>query len=80
VVTLSQVGVLISNQSQSKLAVSQESECLWKTKTLLMMKSQIYRVQCSFKNFEASLRIEFSDVFYVPRVPHFCVVHLSKPV
>jgi hypothetical protein len=71
VVTLSQVNVLISSQAQSKSAVSQESECLWKTKSLLMMKSSDYIVQCSFKNLEASLRIKFSEVFYVPSVPTF---------
>jgi hypothetical protein len=30
--------------------------------------------------FEALLRVELSEVFYVPRVPHFCAVHLSKPI
>jgi hypothetical protein len=50
VVTLSQV-MPISSQAQSKSIVSQESECLWKTKALLMMKSSDYRVQYSFKSF-----------------------------
>jgi hypothetical protein len=80
VVTLSQVSVSISSQAQSKSAVSQESEHLWKTKTLLMMKSSDYIVQYSFKSFEAFLRVELSEVFYVPRVPYFCIVHLSKPI
>jgi hypothetical protein len=80
VVTLSQVSMPISSQAQLKSALSQESERLWKTKALLMMKSSNYRVQYSFKSFEALLRVEFSEVFYVPQVPHFCVVHLSKPI
>jgi hypothetical protein len=66
VVTLSQV-MLISCQAQSKSVVSQESECLWKMKALLMMKSLDYRVQYSFKRFfEALQRVELSEVFYVP--------------
>jgi hypothetical protein len=28
--------------------------------------------------FEALLRVELSEVFYVPQVPHFCAIHLSK--
>jgi hypothetical protein len=68
----------ILSQAQSKSVVNQEFERLWKMKALLMMKSSGYRVQLFFKSFEASLRVELSEVFYVPQIPHFCAVHLSK--
>jgi hypothetical protein len=79
VVTLSQV-MLILSRAQSKLVVNQEFERLWKMKALLMMKPSSYIVQFSFETFEASLRVELSEVLNVPRVPHFCAVHLSKPI
>jgi hypothetical protein len=79
VITLSHV-MLISSRAQSKSVVNQEFERLRKMKALLMMKPSGYRVQLSFESFEALLRVELSEVLNVPRVPHFCVVHLSKPI
>jgi hypothetical protein len=65
VITLSHV-MPISSRAQSKSVVNQEFERLWKMKTLLMMKPFGYRVQLYFKTFEASLRVELSEVPNIP--------------
>jgi hypothetical protein len=58
--------MLILIRAQSKSVVNQEFECLCKMKVLLMMKPFGYRVQLSFATFEASLRVELSEVLNVP--------------
>jgi hypothetical protein len=40
------------------------------------LQSTIFLQEC----FKTLLRVELSEVFYVPRVPHFCAIHLIKPV
>jgi hypothetical protein len=72
VVTLSQVMSILS-QAQSKSVVSQEYESF--------IDDEIFGLQSTIflqEFFEALLRVELSEVLYVPRVPHFCAVHLSK--
>jgi hypothetical protein len=79
VITLNHV-MPISSRAQSKSVVNQEFERLWKMKTLLMMKPSGYIVQLYFESFEASLRVELSEVLNVPRVPHFYAIHLNKAI
>jgi hypothetical protein len=47
---------------------------------LLIMKPSAYKVQLFLKSFEALLGVEFPEVLNIPWIPHFSVVHLSKPV
>ena len=65
-VTLSQV-MSISSQAQSKSVVSQESECLLENESFI--DDEVFGLQSTIflqEFFEALLRVELSEVFYVP--------------
>jgi hypothetical protein len=44
------------------------------------MKPFVYKVQLAHQSFYVLLRIEFPEVFNIPRIPHFGSVHLGKSV
>jgi hypothetical protein len=44
------------------------------------MKPFAYKVQLVHQSFDVLLRIEFFEVFNIPRIPHFGSIHLGKSV
>jgi hypothetical protein len=47
---------------------------------LLIMKHFVYKVRLADWSFDVLLRVEFPEVFNIPRVSHFGSIHLGKSI